>query len=268
MLGIMFRERYLSLSLPMDGLVRVRRKFYHSKRERPIFLFTHHKAGSKLIRKIFHHTISRQKSWAYTRREGFVRTLPFDFDIYQFGHGLVSDEVLKNEFVGVRIIRDPRDIIVSGYLYHKRTTESWANTRTSIDYHKDLTYPNVPKPLIHESIEDKMDYIKRNNNLTYKENLCSLDQNSGLIFEMDGYSKITINSMLKFPDIPNIITIKLEDFESDFQNTLTKILNHVGELSDTDIHAIGKLCEKFDIKNIDLDKDPHISTGRVKKWED
>ena len=199
--------------------------------------------------------------------DGKIESVPLDYDLYQFGHGILSDSAYANKFVGIRVIRDPRDIIVSGYLYHKRTSERWAN-RVTKQGQQYLGFPDVPKSLAHESDENKMKFVSQKNGISYREMINSLSTNEGLIYEMHGYAQITINSMLNFRKHPDVLSVKLEDFESDFNDTLFRIFRHIGEMPEEVVSELVIRCKKFDISTIDTSLDPHISTGKVRKWDD
>ncbi len=77
-----------------------------------------------------------------------------DVDIFlDFGSHVDLESL--DEYVGSHMIRDPRDMIVSGYFYHRRTNELWAN---------------IPRP----------EY----RGMSYKEYLNSIGQSEGLLAEI------------------------------------------------------------------------------------
>jgi hypothetical protein len=93
-----------------------------------IVVCTHHKTGTVWMANIFR-AIKRQfKLKLYSGKQG---DLPPDTDIFLQDHSKVDLEALRQRGRPVRcihVIRDPRDVIISGCFYHVKTTEKWANT--------------------------------------------------------------------------------------------------------------------------------------------
>ena len=68
-------------------------------------------------------------------------------DVVLLPHALLGFQ-LARPLRGVRIIRDPRDIWVSAYLYHCRTNEAWC-VNTDFDPRPPITYPRVDFSMQH-----------------------------------------------------------------------------------------------------------------------
>lgn len=100
------------------------------------------------------------------------------------------------------IIRDPRDMVVSGYFYHLHCDEPWVDE---------------PSPLDPE--------------LTYREILNNLDFEDGLIYEMMfGAAGYNLENMGKWNfNHPQILELKYEDLISDHDHRLKeKLFQHYG----------------------------------------
>lgn len=85
----------------------------------PIGLFCYHKGGTVLLRKVFV-SLCKEFGWSFDALRGFQSNFPDELDIALFGHSLIYPERISRVFRGLHLVRDPRDIIVSGYLYHSK----------------------------------------------------------------------------------------------------------------------------------------------------
>jgi len=92
------------------------------------------------------------------------------------------------------MVRDPRDIWVSSYLYHLRTREAWC-TNTTFDASPPIVYPRVDYSFQHRSEEWKRAWLDRLGGRSYQDNLRGLDRDRGLAFELNGYTDRTLTAM-------------------------------------------------------------------------
>jgi len=149
------------------------------------------------------------------------------------------------EYVGSHMIRDPRDIIISAYYYHLWTKEEWAH---------------IPR--------------KSLNNLTYQAHLNSLNQEEGLLAEMEGTSKEIIEEMSQWNyKNPNFIEIKYEDIIKNEEAIFYKIFNHY-EFSQEAIDNCLNIADKYSFKNkvrtnngVTIQKS-HLRSGRTEEWKE
>ena len=104
---------------------------------------------------------------------------------------------MGNEFRVSRFIRDPRDLIVSGYFYHKRGAEAWSNI---------VNPGEVDWKVVNGCIPQNMG--KGNSFSSY---LQSLSKEDGLIAEID-FRENHLNSMKEWPIAdPRIKIYRYED---------------------------------------------------------
>ena len=97
------------------------------------------------------------------------------------------------------MIRDPRDMIISGYFYHLWCSEKWCN-------------------------EKKSEYSDR----SYQELLNAVSEDEGIELEMDRV-KWAIKNMLNWNySIPNILETRLEDLVKNEKDVVTRIFKHYG----------------------------------------
>ena len=117
--------------------------------------------------------------------------------------------LLGDKFKITRFIRDPRDLVVSGYFYHKRNAEMWCGIVNPTENDYDLVNGSVPS-----GISDGDSYSSYLRNLSLEE---------GLIAEIE-FRKKHYESMLKWPDNdPRIKIFKYEDIIGNEKNVFKKI---------------------------------------------
>lgn len=146
----------------------------------------HHKAGTVWIRRVI---LELCRSYGLRYRTGGPRPIASDADAVvfanadEFRRALLSDR----SFAGSHMIRDPRDLVVSGYEYHKVTTEAWAN-------------------------QVRPEYGDR----SYREYLCRLPDDEGLLAEIRWFGSATGPRMAAWDfDQPEFLELRYEDFLAD-----------------------------------------------------
>ena len=124
-------------------------------------------------------------------------------------------------------IRDPREIIISGYLHHKRcneTTEIWAN-RINGDYYENWNIHHF----LQKEMKKNFKYLNIGKHFSipmpYKTKLNMLSQEEGIIYEMHSVAKLTITGMYNLIHYgkKNVITIDLDDLTFNFNSSIEKI---------------------------------------------
>jgi hypothetical protein len=96
-----------------------------------------------------------------------------------------------------RFVRDPRDLVISGYYYHRRGAEEWCEVVGPVPEDWKVVRGNIP-----EGMGPQHSYA------TY---LRSLSEEEGLITEIE-FRKHHFESMAAWPDDhPDILTIRYED---------------------------------------------------------
>jgi hypothetical protein len=81
--------------------------------QRPVLVGVHHKTGTKWMRYIFRVLSATLKQSGAPNRVRFEVRSRF------------KEEDLAQDFRGFHLIRDPRDIVLSGLHYHKKADERW-----------------------------------------------------------------------------------------------------------------------------------------------
>ena len=91
--------------------------------------------------------------------------LEADTDIFFQTHSQIDVSKLP-PYRGTHIVRDPRDVIVSGYFYHKWAPERWCAVERAYD------------------------------GMSYRDRLKNLSKEDGLIFEIDHVGHETLSDMM------------------------------------------------------------------------
>jgi hypothetical protein len=174
---------------------------------------SYHKCLTVYFKNVMHTLYNRLTPWSQGYRHCRSR-------IEQFYRGVGSYKVLSvnnhrpnfdllGDFRLSRFIRDPRDLVVSGYFYHLRGTEKWCGIVGPSDDDWSIVNGAVPKGVDAE------------------HSLASYLQNSsledGLIAEI-GFRKKHFESMLEWPEEdPRILTIRYEDILGSEEEAFNRI---------------------------------------------
>lgn len=88
-----------------------------------VLVGTHHKCGTVWMKGIFSAVCDQLSLVFYT---GEQRHLPRCYDVFFQDHSRFRFSTLIGPHRGLHLIRDPRDVIISGVFYHERcTSERW-----------------------------------------------------------------------------------------------------------------------------------------------
>jgi hypothetical protein len=201
---------------------------------------------------------------------GLARAPNRSTDIVLFAHSLLDFDLAGFDYRGVHFVRDPRDVWVSGYLYHRRCKEEWCVNTALIPIHP-IRYPQVPVSLQHRPESWKKAYLEGLGGKSYQQNLLDLDQRNGLAFELDRYAAWTIEAMSSWEPRPGeILETQMEAFAKDFDGTMAAILSHLGFADDRLAIAL-QIAATEDTSRMDdrrIKSDPHIHSRKLSKWRD
>lgn len=88
-----------------------------------VLVGTHHKCGTVWMKGVFSAVCDQLSLVFYT---GEQRHLPRRYDVFFQDHSRFRFSTLIGPHRGLHLIRDPRDVIISGVFYHERcTSERW-----------------------------------------------------------------------------------------------------------------------------------------------
>jgi hypothetical protein len=202
---------------------------------------TFHKTGTMLIFTIFRR-ISRDLGY---RLSVPSRRPPIeDWDIFLDSHARFPAGPLPATARGVVVIRDPRDVIISGAHYHARLRpgppEAWAH---------------VPRPQF--------------GGLTYQQQIAALpDDEARLSFEMDRMGARTLRLMARFVTLPpGFVAIRFEDLVTDpGMAAYRRMFDWLG-LRAADRGAALRIAEANSLFSGRL-VSPHVRSGRPEQWRE
>ena len=233
---------------------------------RQIFIFCYHKSGTVLFRNIMN-PLGARLGLRVAEYYGMMTGVDVDVDVVILGHSLLAFEMTR-PFRAIRIVRDPRDIWLSGYLYHRHCDEPWC-TNTDFDPASPILFPRVPAAFEHRRERWKRDYLTRLGGKSYQQNLLDRDRDAGLEFELDRYTGCTMEDMRAWRlDTPDVLTVKLESIMSDFDSSMTTIFNHLG-FTDAEVAVALEVAATEDVGRMDdaaVAANPHIHSREISKW--
>jgi len=94
---------------------------------RPLVLVgTHHKTGTVWMQKLFSQFCNHLGERFY---EGEQAALPADAGVFLQWHSRFQPADLGRAYRGLHLIRDPRDVLISGAHYHRSSKEAWLHVR-------------------------------------------------------------------------------------------------------------------------------------------
>ncbi len=214
---------------------------FASLQNRPLIIHCcHHKVGTVWFRNILS-GVAREYGLAFQKCS--QQQLRPDTAVWLQDHSHVDLSQLPS-YRGTHIIRDPRDMIVSGYFYHLRTKESWVH---------------IPRTEYH--------------NMSYQQYLASLSQEKGITAEIARSAKTVFRDMMSWDyDNPSFLEITYENLITHEKKMFAAIFNHYG-FTDDAIEAAVHIAEKYSLKNMvrkasaGPDSPSHIRSGRPGEWK-
>jgi hypothetical protein len=159
---------------------------------------------------------------------------------------------LNTDFRMTRFVRDPRDLVVSGYFYHKRGAEPWCNIVNPT--HDDWKVVNgcVPRNM--------------SQGLSFSAYLQSLDKEEGLIAEID-FRNNHFESMLHWPtEDSRIKVVRYEDLIGNECEIFSEIFSFY-ELSWPERKLGLFLANQFSARK-QTGKTQHIRNSRTSQWKE
>jgi hypothetical protein len=239
-------------------------------RRRPqMFVFCHHKVGTVLFANVLF-KLARHFGMVGITQLGRITEIDRSIDIVIFAHSILDLDLDAYDYRGVHIVRDPRDVWVSSYLYHRRCPEPWC-TNTDTDPSPPIVFPRVPASQEHRPEAWKRAYLAALGARSYQQNLNALPRADGLRFELERYTSWTLEAMANWVPRPGrILEMPLEDFAGNYDVTMTRALVHLGfpqAVLPTAL-AIAATEDVGRMSNQDLAANPHIYSRKLSKWPD
>jgi len=219
-------------------LARAHRRPIHARLDRLAVHCTYHKAGSTWINNVLSDCADH---FALFFQNGAQKDLRQRTDIFVCGDGALDLDLLPPH-VGTHMMRDPRDLVVSGYHYHKWTNEPW-----------------VYRP------------VKGLGGLSRQQYLNAVDRLEGMKVEIE-HVKHTMARMLAWPrHDPRYLNITYEDLIADEAHGFRRIFEHYGfqdsvvseALEIASRHSFSKASGRK--RGVEQEKN-HLRSGKSRQW--
>jgi hypothetical protein len=200
---------------------------------------------------------------------GLVAWLDVEPDIILLPHSLLRGP-LNRPYRAIRLIRDPRDIWVSGYFYHLHCDEDWCR---NVPTHSasPIQWPQVDYSVAHRPEDWKRRYLAGLNGRSYQANLLERTLPDGLDFELEGYTGWTLSSMREWAlNGADALDVRLEDVMANFDSAMLRIFTHFGFTADQS-HAALEVARSEDIRRMDeaaIAERPQIQSRTISRWRD
>lgn len=209
----------------------------------------HHKMGTVWLATTLR-DIARQFDLVFQQAPHSLDRPPVgpDTDIYFDGHTRFDPSTLR-EFKGSHMVRDLRDVVVSGYHYHLWTDEGWANRPLNRGQRKrfgvDLAGPDI----------------------TYVELLNSLDRTDGLLVEMRRLEPLCAQLEAWDFDDPRILELHFEEMMEDGERLFVEMFRWWG-FDDEHAERAAEIAMSRHISRIKGrgNTDRHLRSGRAQQW--
>ena len=162
----------------------------------------------------------------------------------------IDIERLTQPFRITRFIRDPRDLIVSGYFYHKRGAEPWFRFSDPTNRYWSAINGNVP-----EGIKPKQ---------SYSDYLNSVDTETGLIAEMQ-FRRFHFESLRQWPEHTNIKVFRYEDIIYNEKAVFAELFSHY------QLSSWQRFMGQYWVGKYALNKqanNKHVRNASPRQWQD
>jgi hypothetical protein len=205
-------------------------------RDKKILIATHHKTGcvwmTRIFRsiaqkyglKMFEHAPNPEQPW----------------DIFVEGNSQFDFDALPADLLGLHIIRDPRDVIVSGAFYREKSDESW------------LHEPN-----------------KQYGNMTYQQKIKSLPTvEEKMTFEMEHVGQYTIENMCRWNyQDPRFFETKYEELIADESLFIFHQVFAFLEFPSAMLPALLQIAFDNSLYSGKVQKGGHVRSGKSNQWK-
>lgn len=196
----------------------------------------------------------------------FIKKIFFN-KFLELKHFYIFNNINKKSEKYIAIIRDPREVIISGYLYHKnniKCKEDWSINR-NVNYF-DFWLCNIDQKQFKNNIEFYNHAQKFSAMSTYQNKLNSMNTTKGIIYEMNNVAYITLKGFLnfKFFKNKNVKIVKFEDLIYNSEETISEICKYLN-VDEFKKKKILKKMKKHCLLNINNDLPIHVTNLDLSK---
>ena len=215
---------------------------------------SYHKCLTVYYKRVMDSVFNRCLPWSRGYRHFNSHLNHFYSGFRQLRVASVNNRALDLEQLGrfriSRFIRDPRDLVVSGYFYHRRAAEPWAAIEgpTSDDWY--FANGVVPEEMRGESV-------------SYADYLRGLPEEDGLLAELE-FRRAHFESMAAWPLAhPDIRTFRYEEIVGHETSVMREIFDHYG-LSLLELGLGRYFAGRYSLRR--LTADAHVRNPASGQW--
>jgi hypothetical protein len=202
----------------------------------------HHRIGTVWFRNVLS-LIARQLGLSFQR---VARDSAFpEAEVILYRHARLFNRSRLGTFRGSHLIRDPRDVVVSGYHYHLWTDEEWVH---------------IPR--------------QEYGGMTYQEYLRSLDRDAGIAAEIRRSAGSDLAEMGAWNYAqPEFLELKYEDFIVDEPYNFARIFRHYG-FKQAAVERSVDLALRFSFQRTagrsigEVKEGSHLRSGKPGQWQE
>ncbi len=201
----------------------------------------HHRSGTVWFTRVLS-TVARRYGLHF--QAGRQEALTPSTEIFLQDHSRIDRSALPS-YRGSHMIRDPRDMVVSGYHYHLWTEEEWAH-------------------------EPREQYDGK----SFREALNDVGEKRGMILEMERFCREDLQDMLRWDyDDPAFLELKYEDVIADEASHFEALFEHYG-FHEEAVEAGLEVAAYYSFQNEsgrsfgEVEEQSHLRSGRTSQWEE
>lgn len=174
------------------------------------------------------------------------------YDMASLNNHYVETGALPDGARVSRFVRDPRDLVVSGYHYHKRGAEAWC--RIPDPREADWTVVNGLVPEGMAPGESFADYLQR------------VDLETGLIAEIE-FRRRHLESMRSWIGRADVMVIRYEEIMQDEVAAFARLAEHY-RLSRMEAILWAQLAKRYSKAGSRARRSSHVRDPRAGQWRD
>lgn len=203
-----------------------------------LLIGTYHKTGTVWMQRVFQSFCDR-RGIAFTGTDLGEEPLDPVSGVYLDDHSEFPESLLSAPHIGFRIIRDPRDVVISGAHYHMRSSEDW----------------------LHKARNDEKAH-------TYQQAINAQEtQEEKFLFEMHNAAHHTCTQMVRDVDLlKDFKTVRYETWMTDPNMANFVFLLRELEFDPYEIEAAKRAFFQYSLFGKGGGIDGHARSGKVEQW--
>lgn len=214
---------------------------FRSDIDKPLLIHaTHHRCGTVWFLHLLREVSARYGLILQVTEQEHLRP---STDFFFHDHADINFSLVNTQYRGSHLIRDPRDVVISGYFYHLWSTENWLHEKAG-------AY----------------------NGLSYQQHLKSLSKEDGITAELKRFSGHDLPHYVDWNyNNPNILELRYENIIDNQAATFEKLFTHYG-FSNEAIETSTAIADSHSFRNLSgrsigqEKKGTHLRSGTSGQW--